>query len=144
MHPLPHQYTVDARAGATGSVQLCGDGLPAIMCAPPAQFGGPGDQWSPEDLLIGAVADCFVLSFRAIARASKLEWSHLECRVDGTLDRVEGVTRFVGMTVHARLTAPAGTSRDKAERLLAKAENSCLVSNSLACEIGLETELLTG
>lgn len=143
MHPYPHHYIVEVQAGSTGSVALSGAGLATLQCAPPAQFDGPGDQWSPENLLTGAVADCFVLTFRAIARASKLDWSRLECRVDGVLDRVEGVTQFVVMNIHARLTAPATTDRDKAGHLLAKAEKSCLVSNSLKCEMKLETELLS-
>jgi len=31
-------------------------------------------------VLCASIADCFVLTFRAIARASKPEWSELACR----------------------------------------------------------------
>ena len=41
-----------------------------------------------------AVADCFILSFRDIARASKLSWLSLECDVEGALTRIEGTARF--------------------------------------------------
>jgi hypothetical protein len=33
----------------------------------PREFDGRGNQWSPESLLAAALADCFVLSFRAVA-----------------------------------------------------------------------------
>ena len=131
MHPFPHHYSVAARAAAQGEVTLTGDRLPTIGSAPPIEFGGPGDRWSPETLLVAAVADCFVLTFRGIAGLSRLPWTSLECNVTGTVDRVDRVTRFTGLHVRARLTVPAGTSEDQARRLLAKAEETCLVTNSL-------------
>lgn len=118
-------------------------GLPAIESAPPAAFDGPGDKWSPESLLCAAVAGCLVLTFRAIARASKLNWLALECRVDGTLERVEGVTRFTGFLIHARLSVPAGASPDLCRRLVEKAERGCLVTNSLQAQRTLEVEIET-
>ena len=90
MQDFPHHYRVGATAEPDGDVSLTGDGLDAIASAPPAEFGGPGDRWSPETLLVAAVADCFILSFRVIARASKLPWISLKCEVEGTLERREG------------------------------------------------------
>jgi organic hydroperoxide reductase OsmC/OhrA len=141
MKPYPHHYTIEASATASGSVELRADGLPALATAPPAEFDGPGDQWSPESLLIAAVADCFVLTFRAIARASKLEWSDLQCRAEGTLDRVERVTRFVGMRIEAELSLPADGNVDAGRRMLEKAEKTCLVSNSLDLAVELEARV---
>ena len=76
MQDLPHHYNVSADAEAEGNIILKADNMPQLISAPPAEFGGPGDQWSPEHLLVAAVADCFILTFRAVARASKLEWSN--------------------------------------------------------------------
>ena len=84
------------------------------------------------------MADCFILSFRAIARASKLEWTSLRCEASGTLDREDRVTRFTHIAVSVVLTVPEGTDQEKAEKLLYKAEESCLVSNSLNAERELE------
>ena len=91
---LPHHYRVAATARPEGSVDLASAGLEPISSAAPAEYGGPGDRWSPETLLVATVADCFVLSFRAIARASKLSWLSLNCDVEGTLARIEGTTKF--------------------------------------------------
>jgi organic hydroperoxide reductase OsmC/OhrA len=106
----------------------------ALSCAPPVEFGGPGDQWSPETLLVAAVADCFVLTFRAIARASKLPWKEVQCRAEGILDRVERSTRFTRLVLHAELLVVPGTDVEKAHRLLEKAEQTCLITNSLLAE----------
>jgi organic hydroperoxide reductase OsmC/OhrA len=87
MQALPHRYRVTGAAGIIGDVELTAERLMVLRSASPAEFDGPGDRWSPETLLVGAVADCFILTFRAIAKASKLSWVSLVCDVTGTLDR---------------------------------------------------------
>jgi organic hydroperoxide reductase OsmC/OhrA len=131
MTPYPHHYTVTTLAGGTGDVPLSAVGLPPLSTAPPAEFGGPGDAWSPETLFVGAVADCFVLTFRAVARAAGYSWQQLECKVEGTLDRSEGVTRFTHYRTDATLTVAPGDDHAKAEALLERAERACLIANSL-------------
>ena len=138
MQAFPHHYSVAASAATQGDVTLAGDRLPAIPSAPPAEFGGPGDRWSPETLLVAAVADCFVLTFRGIAGASHFVWVSLECHVTGTVDRVDRVTQFTALEVRARLRVPAGAKEDQARRLLVKAEETCLVTNSLKVRPRLE------
>jgi peroxiredoxin-like protein len=140
MQEFPHRYTV--RAVTTEEVSTVESAnLPPIKAAPPAEFGGPGDCWSPETLLVGAVADCFVLTFKAIARASKLDWVSLSCQVEGELDRVERVISFTGFNVEAYLVVPDGTDQEKARRILEKAESGCLITNSLKADARLEAEV---
>jgi organic hydroperoxide reductase OsmC/OhrA len=142
MKPYPHHYLVDAHAAATGHVDLRAEGLLPIASAPPLEFDGPGDQWSPESLLVAAVVDCFVLTFRAIARASKLEWTDIRCHAEGTLDRIERVTRFTGLRIVAELILPAGGNAEIARRLLEKAEHECLVTNSLNVPVELDARVI--
>jgi organic hydroperoxide reductase OsmC/OhrA len=142
MQDLPHNYHVNASAESEGNILLTAEDLPQLTSAPPAQFGGPGDQWSPETLLVASVADCFILTFRAVARASKLEWCNLEASAEGILERVERTTRFTGFAIAATLTVPAGTDIDKARRLLDKAEAACLISNSLSADTHLQAEIV--
>jgi organic hydroperoxide reductase OsmC/OhrA len=142
MHPFPHRYTVTASAQSVGAVTVSAAQLPDIATAPPIEFDGPGNLWSPENLLCAAIADCFILTFRAIARVSKMEWSTLDCRVEGVLERVQGVSRFTSYSTHASLCIPAGVSLDAAKTLLDKAEHGCLVSNSLSGTRSLTTEII--
>jgi organic hydroperoxide reductase OsmC/OhrA len=142
MHPYPHVYTVQASATPEGDVPVSSSGLPTLATAPPAEFDGPGDRWSPETLFCAAVADCFLLSFRAVARANKFAWQSLECEVEGTLERAEGTTRFTRMIVRATLGAPAGTDEAKAVQLMERAEHVCLISNSLNSERLIEARVV--
>jgi organic hydroperoxide reductase OsmC/OhrA len=141
MHPFPHSYRVSAAAATSGSVRLNSSGLGELLSAPPKEFDGPGDQWSPETLLCAAVADCFVLSFRAVAAASKFAWRSLSCDVDGKLDRVEKTSFFTQMDIRAKLLLPVGADRVRAQQLLEKAKQVCLISNSLKSEFHLHTDI---
>ncbi|HEX7036164.1 MAG TPA: OsmC family protein [Pseudomonadales bacterium] len=138
MQPFPHHYraAVDLAADAE-HVRLQSPGLPDLETDAPAEYDGPGDRWSPETLLVGAVADCYVLSFRAIARASSLDWRTLSCHVEGTLDKVDRTARFTRMRIRAEVTVPEA-ARTRAERILQKAEETCLITNSLLAEVDFE------
>jgi len=142
MQPLPHVYSVNGAGSAIGNVALSSNGAPRLFTAAPAEFGGPGDQWSPESLLTGAVASCFILSFRAVARAQRIAWLRLECAVSGTLDRVGGALRFTNFVTRVVLTVPEGADVSACERALRKAEQGCLVANSLDAVRELEFEIV--
>jgi organic hydroperoxide reductase OsmC/OhrA len=144
MQEFPHRYCAVATGISQGEVAVEAERLPKLTTAPPAEFGGPGDVWSPETLLVAAVADCFVLSFRAIARGSKFSWLSLSCNVEGTLDRVDRVTQFTEFLVRASLRVPTGADEEKAQRLLARAEQSCLITNSLKAPSHLDVAIEFG
>lgn len=142
MQAFPHLYTVNAVAGDRGDVILDGEGLPVLRSASPPEFDGPGGRWSPESLLVASVADCLILTFRALARAARFEYSRIHCQAAGTLDRVDRVTRFTAIALRATLEIPGGASSDEARRLLLKAEEHCLISNSLSAVTTLDVEIV--
>jgi peroxiredoxin-like protein len=141
MKPLPHQYDVHLAGGPSGHAQLSTPGVPEFRTAPPVDFGGPGDAWSPEHLLLASVQACFLFTLRAIARLSKVEFVALDLDASGVVDRQDGVTRFTEIVLRPRLTVASGTDRQLALRVLEKAEKSCLVSASLSTPIRLEPEI---
>lgn len=141
MHPYPHRYRVQAEGAATGSVRVVGELLPALETHPPPEFDGPSGYWSPESLLVASIADCYVLSFRAVARASKLDWRSLSVEVEGVLDRVDGVTRFVRFAVAARLFVCSHGREHLARTVLEKSKRVCLITNSLTAECDVLPEI---
>ncbi len=142
MHPYPHRYRVHIGIAPEGEVSLASEGLPELRSLPPPEFDGPGGYWAPETLLLAAVGDCMMLTFRAIAKASRFEWRELAADVEGLLERVDGNGRFTKITIRVRLVVPAGTDAARARRLLEKSEQGCPISNSLTAEKHLEAEIL--
>jgi peroxiredoxin-like protein len=142
MKPLPHLYEVTLSGTPTGYATLSADGAPELRSAPPRDFDGPGDAWSPEHLLLAAVETCFMFSFRAVAQASKFQFLSLELSAAGTVDRKEGATRFTAIVLKPRLKISKGVDRDRAMRMLEKGEKACLVTASLSTPVHLEPEIV--
>lgn len=141
MHPYPHIYTVSAAGRSNGPVTVASPKLSSFETAPPAEFDGPGGLWSPETLLCASIADCFVLTFRALSRAARYDWLRLECRVEGVLERVGQNSQFTRYSTIAQLTVSAGSDVVKARELLERAEHGCLIANSLSGARTLHAEV---
>lgn len=141
MKALPHRYATRIAGGPDGHATLSSAGVPDLPTAPPLEFDGPGDAWSPEQLLLAAVEACFLLTFRAVAEASRLPFASMEVEAEGIVDRVGGVTRFTEIVLRPRVALPAGTDWVRVQRALEKAERACLVSASLTTPIRLEPEI---
>ncbi|MFO8046638.1 MAG: OsmC family protein [Halomonas sp.] len=141
MQDYPHHYRAAASGTQEGSVMVNSGDLPVLSTNPPPEFNGPMGYWSPETLLVASVANCFILSFRAVARASKLEWENLSCDVEGILDKDGKVTRFTRFIIKPSLTLSSDDLRQKAQRCLEKAKNNCLITNSLNSENELTIDI---
>jgi organic hydroperoxide reductase OsmC/OhrA len=142
MKPLPHHYHVHLTGGPTGYAQLSTAGVPALRTAPPVDYDGPGDAWSPEHLLLASVQACFLFTLRAIALMSKVDFLALDLSASGTVNRQDGVTRFSEIVLRPKLTVPRGTDRQRVLHILEKSEKACLVSASLGTPIRLEAEIV--
>jgi organic hydroperoxide reductase OsmC/OhrA len=141
MTPFPHHYSAQLRGGPVAYAELTASGIPPIRTAPPAQFDGPGDAWSPEELFLAAVASCFLFTLRAVARLAKLEFVQLDLKADGVVDRPERTSRFTEIVLRAILTVPDVADHAKAAAVLEKTKSACLVSASISTPIRLETEV---
>jgi len=144
MEAFPHLYTVASQATTESPVTLSCDGVVDLLSVAPVQFGGSGEHWSPEDLLVASVADCYIMSFKALARASKLDWESIQCKTVGKLDRLEKVTPFTEFELTVALLIADQGSRSLAQRLAQKAKDICLITNSLSAQCTLQAEVSGG
>lgn len=142
MQPYPHRYTAAATAQEDGDVALQSAHVDTLHAAPPAEFGGPGDLWSPETLVVAAVAGCFVLTFRALASRFALSWTAVTCETTGTLERTEAAVRFTAFHSRVRLHLPLAADDKQARHLLALAEERCPISSSLRAPTYVDAEVI--
>jgi peroxiredoxin-like protein len=142
MKPLPHHYAIQLAGGPTGYATVSVDGAPPLRSAPPREFDGPGDAWSPEHLLLSSVATCFLFTLRAVAASSQVDFVDLDLTVEGTVDRAGGAMRFTDIVLRPRVRLAAGADTGRALRVLDKAERACLVSASLATRVCVEPKIL--
>ena len=137
-----HTYRVVAwwSSGKTGLMKS--DSAPnAIHFTAPLQFGGFEGRWSPEDLLLAAVAGCYTTTFRALAEYSKFEYTDLEVEARGVVRKAESGYKFDGIVIRPTLTISSEEEQPQACRLLEKAKQLCLISRTLSIALTYEPQV---
>jgi peroxiredoxin-like protein len=135
-----HDYPVSVRwTEGTEGVADSTDGQPSLTVAAPPEFGGPEEVWTPEHLFVASIASCFMTTYLAIARNSKLEVLGLEVPAVGTLVRGEdGRYRITHVVLSPQIAITDEGARERAARIADKAERACLISNSVTTEVTVE------
>ena len=140
----PHLYNVDIswtkeRQGEMSSPELS----TVIEIATPPQFpNGVEGIWSPEHLFTSAVASCLMTTFLSIAENSKLEFTAFSCKSHGKLEQIEGKFLMTEVILEPTVTIANESEREKADRVLQKSEQHCLISNSIKSKVTMNTKII--
>ncbi len=138
-----HSYFVRASSTTPRSGIVGDDGIfPPIAFSAPPEFQGLPGNWTPEHFFTAAVASCFVSTFSGMSLVSKFDFLSLELSTEAILQRDEGGWRFTRVILRPRLTIQTDKDRDRALRLMEKAEKVCLVARSLSCPTELKPEIV--
>jgi len=140
-----HDYHVKVRAtGPRGGVlEAPLDDLPELQVSSPPEFDGPGHIWSPEHLLVAAVASCLMTTFHSIAVRSGVDVLEYTDHSSGHLQRAgNGLYSIDTIVLRPEVLVSAESNVDRALRLLEKAETVCLIGRSIKSEVVLEPSVL--
>jgi len=137
----PHYYNVDVnwnteRKGVMCSPELSRDARSCIEVATPPEFpkGVPGI-WSPEHLFTAAVSSCLMTTFLSIAENSKLTFIAFTCKSKGKLEQTAGKFIMSEIILEPTVTIVDEKDRERAQKILQKAEAACLISNSVKSKV---------
>ncbi|MVM41495.1 OsmC family peroxiredoxin [Spirosoma sp. HMF3257] len=140
-----HVYEVNlgwqyARLGQLSSPVL----TESIKVATPPEFpkGMPG-VWSPEHLLVAAVAGCFMTTFLAIAENFQLDFDDFDCRAVGKLDKIDNTLMITEVDLFPELLLTDESDVEKANRVLQKAEKACLITHSIRSTVFMHPTIRT-
>jgi len=134
-----HRFRVEAwwASGRTGIAKSSSAPNVIHFTSPPA-FGGLDGRWTPEDLLLGAIASCYTTTFGTLAEYSKLDFTDLQVSVEAVVSKGETGYNFAQVSIHANLIIPREEEQARALKLLHKAKGLCLVARALAIEPAFE------
>ncbi len=142
---MEKQYVYRLSASSTtlrSGVVVVEEVQPSIAFSAPPEFQGEPGCWTPEHLFLASIAGCFVSTFSGIASFSKFEFLSLDVQLEGAIEKDEGGWRFTQVNLRPRLKIALAKDREKASRLIEKAEKTCLITRSLTSRIILEPEIL--
>jgi len=134
-----HTYRIRATSTTLRSGEVASPNVPGSteFSAPP-EFLGRSGVWTPEDFFVASVVSCYVSTFSSMADISKLQFVSLEVEAEGRLEKVDGAWRFVQVYLRPDLQIEHERDRERAIRLLEKAEKGCLIARSISAQTILE------
>jgi len=139
----PHFYNVQVQWNSDRKGMMCspeltnasaGEGCIEVATPPEFPKGIPGI-WSPEHLFTAAVSSCLMTTFLAIAENSKLDFTSFKCDSKGKLDQIEGKFLMTEIVLEPTVTIKDEKDRERAAKVLTKAEAACLISNSIKSNV---------
>jgi organic hydroperoxide reductase OsmC/OhrA len=128
------QYSREVRVDVEGKA-------PLPLSAAPAFRGDPALH-NPEDLLVAALSSCHFLSYAALCARSGIRVVAYEDDATGTMDRVDGVTRFTEVVLRPRVTLAPGSDVEKARALHERAHAICFIASSVDFDVRHEPTIV--
>ncbi|MFD1019995.1 OsmC family protein [Thalassobacillus hwangdonensis] len=109
----------------------------------PPEMDGPGVGTNPDEMLLGAAATCYIISLAAMIERADLPMQRMELTSEGIVEVVEGVFTYKKIIHRPVVVLKKGAAiKDltKLQRLVDKAEESCMISKALRGNVELELE----
>ncbi len=134
-----HSYRIATwwTSGRTGLAKS--DSAPnAIHFTAPSDFGGLEGRWTPEELMLAAIASCFSVTMRVVATRAHFDFVDLQVEAKGTVRKADAGYRFSEIVVHSRLTVASDRESERGLDLLRLAESLCLVSRAVSTGLRFE------
>jgi len=141
-----YTYRVSAwwTSGRTGLAK-CESSPNTIHFSEAAELGGLQGRWTPERLLLCALAGCFTTTFHEVARAAKFEYTDLEVEVEGTVHRNRSTgCNFDEILLRPRLTVQSDEQREAGLGLLRRTKAVCMISRAITVPQTLEPTVEAG
>ena len=121
---------------------LSAAGRPNIIVGSPPQFKGEPGVWAPEELLVGSLNTCMMLTFLTLAQARGLTPVGYESEAEGLLENVEGKYHIIEVAVRARVTLKSDAELEPARKTMEGVEAHCFIANSINARVALTPEFV--
>jgi organic hydroperoxide reductase OsmC/OhrA len=130
--PSEYIYRVSAwwTSGRTGLAK-CESAPNTIHFSEAPEFGGLEGRWSPEQLLLCALAGCFTTTFQDVARNSKFQYTDLEVEVEGNVRWNKAGCNFSVITIRPTLIVDSEQDVEAGLALLSRTKAACLISRAI-------------
>jgi organic hydroperoxide reductase OsmC/OhrA len=103
----------------------------------PPEFKGEPGVWAPEELLVGALNTCLMLTFVSFAQNKGLQFVAYESAAEGLLENVDGKYRIAEVSVQPSLALKSQADLEVARAIMDDVEENCFISNSIVAKVKL-------
>jgi len=140
-----HPYRVSAwwASGRTGLAK-CESAPNAIHFSESVELGGLEGRWTPEQLLLCALAACFTTTFEAVARGAKFAYTDLEVEAEGMVPKDRAGCTFTEIVLRPRLTVQSEEDLEEGMGLLRRAKSLCVIARAISVPQTTEPKVEVG
>jgi organic hydroperoxide reductase OsmC/OhrA len=141
-----YTYRVSAwwTSGRTGLAK-CESSPNTIHFSEAAEVGGLQGRWTPEQLLLCALAGCFTTTFHEVARAARFVFTDLEVEIEGVVRRNRNTgCNFNEILMRPRLTVSSEDMCEAGLGLLRRTKALCMISRAISVPQTMELTVETG
>ena len=138
-HTFLLQTRWDGGRNAVGTLQA--ERLSTQISIPP-EMDGPGIGTNPDEMLLGAAATCYIISLAAMLERTGIE-ANLNMQSEGIVDVTNGVFTYKQIIHNLTIQLADSTEKNKvmAERLVLKAESTCMISKAIRGNVEVLVQL---
>ena len=115
-------------------------GKPELEVGSPPEFRGEPGVWTPEDMYVGALNACLMLTFLSFADRKDLGLVAYETTAEGLLEHMEGRYRITEVTVQPSVVVKSEVDLEAAREIMGKLEENCFISNSITARVKIEPQ----
>lgn len=138
-----HRFQMSAawEGGRNGVGTINGKELRTAISVP-GEMDGPGVGTNPEELLIAAAMNCYIITLAAILEKRGFGVKSLTLQSEGTVS-VEGGSLSFKQIIHRPHLVLEGAEQEslvKAEQATHRAEQACMVSKALRGNVAISVE----
>lgn len=144
---LRTEWTGNRGTGTSGprdygrSVVIQHPAVGEIQASAARAFRGDETRWNPELLLLGALAECHVLSYLRAAVEAELVVTGMACGAEATLEvDADGAGRLAQITLRPEVWLRDEADRERADALHTEAHRLCFIANSLSTPMTVEPQ----
>jgi organic hydroperoxide reductase OsmC/OhrA len=138
----PFRYKAKTTWSSARRGVLAAAGRPNIVIGSPPEFKGEPHIWAPEELLVGSLNTCMMLTFLTLAQARRLTPAGYESEAEGLLENVEGKYHITEITVRPRVTLKSKAELEPARKAMESVETHCFIANSITARVALIPEFV--
>ena len=123
------------------SAKMVFGGTNELEIGPAPEFGGKAGIFSAEEMFVGAVNSCLMMTFFYFLRKAHVEVLSYQSDAQGRVEKGKEGFRFTNVEVRAKIKISTPDLAEKIREIGNLAEKYCLVSRSVACPIDYQLQV---
>jgi len=116
-------------------------GKPPMLISSPPEFKGEAGFWTPEEMFVGAVESCFLMTFAARVLRHELPVEAYYSEAIGQLEFSEGAYRITKVTIKPIVIVTGIEAVEPVQRALDSSLHECFVGRSIRSEVELKPDV---